>query len=222
MDNGVRDGRSNWLVAPPPSWAVPPERLVLSINRCSLTSTRNRSYNFSMQGSHLVYAATQGINMITHLWRLTCLLLAVHLLAEIDLRYIPAVLVEIDLGTICWVLVRGDWLQNCLLRACEKRLTGELPAVRLWEEIDWRTACVRLCEEIDWRTACSALVRGDWLENCLRALVRGDWLENCLRALVRGDWLENCLRWRMLCFDDGEDHWAWVIIYMARNSAKNS
>ena len=35
-DNGVRDGRSNWLVAPPPrSWAVPPERLVHSINQCT-------------------------------------------------------------------------------------------------------------------------------------------------------------------------------------------
>ena len=28
-DNGVRDGRSNWLVAPPPSWAAPPELYVL-------------------------------------------------------------------------------------------------------------------------------------------------------------------------------------------------
>ena len=28
-DNGVRDGRSNWLVAPPPSWAVPPGLHVL-------------------------------------------------------------------------------------------------------------------------------------------------------------------------------------------------
>ena len=36
-DNSVRHGRSNWLVAPPPSWAVPPERLVHSINRCSLS-----------------------------------------------------------------------------------------------------------------------------------------------------------------------------------------
>ena len=35
--NGVRDVRSNWLVAPLPSWAVPPERLVHSINGCSLS-----------------------------------------------------------------------------------------------------------------------------------------------------------------------------------------
>ena len=34
-DNGVRDGRSNWLVAPTASWAVPPERLVHSINQCT-------------------------------------------------------------------------------------------------------------------------------------------------------------------------------------------
>ena len=26
-DNGIRYGRSKWLVAPPPSWAVPPERI---------------------------------------------------------------------------------------------------------------------------------------------------------------------------------------------------
>ena len=36
-DNGVRDGRSNWQVAPPDSWAVPPERLVHNINQCSLS-----------------------------------------------------------------------------------------------------------------------------------------------------------------------------------------
>ena len=45
---------------PPPSWAVPPERLVLSINRCGLCSTGNRSFNFSMRGNHLAYAATRG------------------------------------------------------------------------------------------------------------------------------------------------------------------
>ena len=40
-NNGVRDGRSNWLVGrtPPPSCAVLPERHVFSINRCSLSST---------------------------------------------------------------------------------------------------------------------------------------------------------------------------------------
>ena len=32
-DNDVRDGRSNWLVAPPPSWAVPPElHLLLGVD----------------------------------------------------------------------------------------------------------------------------------------------------------------------------------------------
>ena len=65
-NNGVRDGRSNWLVAPPPSWAVPPERNVLSIIRCSSATTGIRSCNLStinMQCNLLVYAATQGISM---------------------------------------------------------------------------------------------------------------------------------------------------------------
>ena len=58
-DNGVRDGRSNWLVAPPPSWAVPPELFMHSINQCTISG--NRTCNHSMQGNHLAYAATQGI-----------------------------------------------------------------------------------------------------------------------------------------------------------------
>ena len=37
---------------PSPSWAVPPERLVHSINQC----------NRSMRGNHLAYEATQGIS----------------------------------------------------------------------------------------------------------------------------------------------------------------
>ena len=45
---------------PPPSWAVPPERLVQSINQCNLSG--NRTCNRSMRGNHLAYAATQGIN----------------------------------------------------------------------------------------------------------------------------------------------------------------
>ena len=44
-----------------PSWAVPPERLLHSINRCSLSSTGIRSCNFSMRGNHLAYAATKGL-----------------------------------------------------------------------------------------------------------------------------------------------------------------
>ena len=48
-------------VHPPPLWAVLPELLVHSINRCSLSSTGNRSFNFSMRDNHLAYAATQGI-----------------------------------------------------------------------------------------------------------------------------------------------------------------
>ena len=41
------------------SWAVPPERLVHSINQCNLSG--NRTCNHSMRGNHLAYAATQGI-----------------------------------------------------------------------------------------------------------------------------------------------------------------
>ena len=64
-DNGVRDGRSNLLVAPPPSWVVSTERLVHSINRCSPATAGIRSCNFatfSMRGYHLAYAATQGMS----------------------------------------------------------------------------------------------------------------------------------------------------------------
>ena len=55
---------------PPPSWAVPPERLVHSINRCNLATAGIRSCNlatFSMWGNHLAHAATQGIN---HFYRI--------------------------------------------------------------------------------------------------------------------------------------------------------
>ena len=43
----------------PPSWAVPPELLVHSINQCNLSTTR--TCNRSMRGNHLVCAATQGM-----------------------------------------------------------------------------------------------------------------------------------------------------------------
>ena len=45
----------------PPSWAVPPERHVHSINQCNLSG--NRMCNSSMRGNHFAYAATQGINV---------------------------------------------------------------------------------------------------------------------------------------------------------------
>ena len=45
-DFGARDGRFNWLVAPPPSWAVPPERLVNCINQCSHRESTFRLYWF--------------------------------------------------------------------------------------------------------------------------------------------------------------------------------
>ena len=50
---------------PTPSWVVPPERLVYSINRCSTATAGIRSCNhatFSMRGNHFAYAANQGIN----------------------------------------------------------------------------------------------------------------------------------------------------------------
>ena len=48
---------------PSPSWAVPPEQVVHSINQCSSATAGIRSCNlatFSMRGNHLAYAATQG------------------------------------------------------------------------------------------------------------------------------------------------------------------
>ena len=82
-DNGVRDGRSNWLVTPPPSWAVLLEHLVHSINRCSSSTAGIRSCNlatFSMRGNHFAYAATQGIKrpmwpLRVIQWRLTLMLM---------------------------------------------------------------------------------------------------------------------------------------------------
>ena len=47
---------------PQPSWAVPSESLVHSINQCNLSG--NRTCYRSMRGNHLAYAATQGINLI--------------------------------------------------------------------------------------------------------------------------------------------------------------
>ena len=51
---------------PPPSWAVPPERVVHSINRCSSATAGILTCNvatFSMRGNHLAYAATQGMSL---------------------------------------------------------------------------------------------------------------------------------------------------------------
>ena len=41
------------------SLTVRPERLMHSVNRCSLCSTGNRSCNFSMRDNHLAYSVTQ-------------------------------------------------------------------------------------------------------------------------------------------------------------------
>ena len=50
---------------PSPSWAVPPERLLHSINQCNISGTR--TCNRSMLGNHLAYAATQGIIILQYL-----------------------------------------------------------------------------------------------------------------------------------------------------------
>ena len=44
---------------PPPSFAVPPARLVHSINQCNLSGIQ--TCNRSMRGNRLAYAATQGM-----------------------------------------------------------------------------------------------------------------------------------------------------------------
>ena len=44
---------------PTPSWAVPPERLVHSINHCNLSG--NRTCHLYIRGNHLAYAAIQGM-----------------------------------------------------------------------------------------------------------------------------------------------------------------
>ena len=51
---------------PPPSWAVPPEHLMHSINQCNLTG--NRMSNCSMRGNHLADADTLGIKLLNQLF----------------------------------------------------------------------------------------------------------------------------------------------------------
>ena len=66
-DNGVRDGRSNWLVAPPPSWAVPPELHVLhGVNAAHISQDLVHQPGLEhastgMPGQRTTCAATQGI-----------------------------------------------------------------------------------------------------------------------------------------------------------------
>ena len=66
-DNGARDGRSNWLVAPPPSWAVPPEFHVLHrVNAAyksqDLLQQLGLVHAFTgMPNQRTTCAATQGI-----------------------------------------------------------------------------------------------------------------------------------------------------------------
>ena len=55
---------------PPPSWAVPPERLVHSTNQCNLSW--NRTCNHSMRGNQLAYAAIQGINVLSYTYLVMC------------------------------------------------------------------------------------------------------------------------------------------------------
>ena len=56
-------GPIDWL-HPPPSWAVPPECLVHSINQCNLNG--NWTCYRSMRGNHLAYVATWGMNVKDH------------------------------------------------------------------------------------------------------------------------------------------------------------
>ena len=61
---------------PPPLWAVSPERLVHSKNRCSSATTWFRSCNletFSKRGNHLAYAATQGLSGFGTLYLCSCI-----------------------------------------------------------------------------------------------------------------------------------------------------
>ena len=58
-DNGVREGRSNWLVAPPTLMGNTPWAPHDSINHCSLSRESTLQIDpvtFSMRGNHLPYA----------------------------------------------------------------------------------------------------------------------------------------------------------------------
>ena len=66
----------------PPSWPVPSERLVHSINQCNFSG--NRTCNRSMRGNHLAYAATQGIS---HFLFTMAIVMARNL--HDDFRFIP-------------------------------------------------------------------------------------------------------------------------------------
>ena len=69
-DNGVRDGRSNWLVAPPTLRAVPPEfHLLHGVNAAYksqdlLHQPGLERASMGMPDQHTTCAATQGIPFI--------------------------------------------------------------------------------------------------------------------------------------------------------------
>ena len=52
---------------PPPSWAVPSECLMHSINQCNLSG--NWTCNRSMRGNRLAYVAIQGIPWLNWIWK---------------------------------------------------------------------------------------------------------------------------------------------------------
>ena len=74
---------------PPPSWAVPPERLVHSINQCSTATAGIRSCNiatFSMRGNHLSYAVTRG--MCAHTVSVQCTVCSyMHAVHAVSVQY---------------------------------------------------------------------------------------------------------------------------------------
>ena len=94
---------------PPPSWAVPSERLVHSINQCTQLDS---NVNCSMWGNHLAYAATQSTKF------------SISLCWLIRVGYSPcigALQMSLPLPMVCPLMIRIitsyiTFCQRCMMR----------------------------------------------------------------------------------------------------------
>ena len=106
---------------PPPSWAVPPDRLVHSKNRCSSATAGIRSCNlatFSMRGIHLAYETTQSglsIGDIRHahvLWKVVSIKFTLWYFMHVQIEY-PSYLWNMEKYNILQLNFLG-WYQNSI------------------------------------------------------------------------------------------------------------
>ena len=87
-DKGVSDGRSNWVVAPPPTWAVPPELHVLQgvprpTNRKTWCTNRDSNARpLVCQTNALPVLKLRVYNSLTDIYKI-----AIRLLTTLHERY---------------------------------------------------------------------------------------------------------------------------------------